>query len=101
MRTYTIYLDRIEISFDNCNQVTLEYKLNALSADLFNAYLCSGLGKGKTYRRLSLIIDYLSNIVVHNVDVNEASAIGVLRHSLLFLRRFNFPDFQIHILNHV
>lgn len=103
MRTYKIYLDRIEIDFDNPHPepANLEYKLNALSSDLFNAFLSCGLGKGRTYRRLALLIDNLASLSVFNEYSKEVHVVRVLRYSLSFLRRFNFPDFQINILDYV
>ena len=101
MRTYNIYLDRIEISFDDCNQDTLEYKLVALSQDLFSYYLSLPLGKGTTYRSMSYIIEDLVNVLDFTKYVDEVHVVGILRNSFSFLRRYKFPDFQINILNHV
>lgn len=103
MRIYNIYLDRIDISFDDCvpGIPTLEYKLNALSSDLLNVYLSSALGKRITYYRMSILIDNLVSLYVFNKDAKEVNVVGVLRCSLSFLRSFKFPDFQINILNHV
>lgn len=101
MRIYTIYLDRIEISFDDCNQGSLEYKLVALSQDLLNYYFSLPLGKGTTYRSLAYLIEDLVNVLDFTKYVDEVHLVGILRNSLCFLRRFKFPDFQINILNHV
>lgn len=101
MRTYNIYLDRIEISFDDCNQGSLEYKLVALYQDLFNYYLSLPLGKGITYRCMSFIIEDLVNVLDFSKFVDEVRVVGILRNSLSFLRRHKFPEFQINILNHV
>lgn len=103
MRTYNIYLDRIEISFGNSFQgpYTLEYKLVSLFQDLYNFYLSLPLGRGITYRRVSIFIEELVYAIVPNNSFDEAFAVGILRNYLCFLRRFKFPDFQINILNHV
>lgn len=101
MRTYYIYLDRIEVSFDNCTEATLEHKLVALSQDLFSFYLSLPLGKGTTYRCMSYIIEDLLNVLDFSKHVDETHVVGILRNSLCFLRRFDFPDFQIKIFNHV
>lgn len=98
MRTYYIYLDRIETDFD---ELTLEPKLISLSQELFNVYLSMPLGKGSTYRHMSYLIEDLVRAIDFNNSVDEVSVVGVLRHSLSFLRRHKFPDFQINILNHV
>jgi hypothetical protein len=101
MRIYNIYLDRIEIAFDDCTQGTLEYKLVALSQDLFSFYLTLPLGKGTTYRCMSYIIEDLVNVLDFSKHVDETHVVGILRNSLSFLRRFKFPEFQINIINHV
>lgn len=103
MTTYSIYLDRIEISYGNGlnGPFTLEDILISLSQDLYNYYLSTRLGKGITYRRISYIIDDLVNITDFRKPVDEVSIVDILRYSLSFLRRFEFPDFQINILNHV
>lgn len=103
MTTYTIYLDRIEIAFDDYHyrDASLVYKLTSLSNDLYHVNVLCGLGKGVTYRRLSLLIDNLVKLSFFCKDVDEVSVVGVLRYSLCFLRRFKFPDFQIILLNHV
>lgn len=103
MRTYNIYLDRIEISFGESFQgpSTLKEILISLSQDLYNFYLSLRLGKGITYRRMSYLIDDLVNITDFRKPVDEISIVDLLRNSLCFLRRFDFPDFQINILNHV
>lgn len=103
MRKYNIYLDSIEISQDNGIQgfFTLEDKLISLSRDLYNHYLSTPLGRGTTYRHLSYLIDDLVNVIEPSKYIDEVSIVGVLRHSLCFLRCFKFKDFQINILNHV
>lgn len=100
MRTYNIYLDRFEISFEHCNEGTLEYKLVSLSQDLLNFYFTLPLGKGTTYRTLAYLIEDLVLTLDFN-HVDEVHLVGILRNSLCFLRRSKFPDFQINILNHV
>lgn len=101
MRIYNIYLDRIEISFDDCNQGNLEYKLVSLSQDFFNFYLSLPLGKGSTYRCISYIIEDLVNVLDFSKSVDEVHVVGILRNSFSFLRRHKFPEFQINILSHV
>ena len=103
MRTYNIYLNRIEISYGNNlnGPFTLEEILNSLSEDLYKFYLSLPLGKGITYRRMSNLIDDLVNIIDFRKHVDEESIVDILHNSLCSLRRFRFPDFQINILNHV
>lgn len=103
MRTYNIYLDRIEISLGNSfrGSYTLEYKLVSLFQDLYQFYLSLPLGRGITYRRVSIFIEELVYAIVPNKSLDEAFAVGILRNYLCFLRRFKFPDFQINILNYV
>lgn len=102
MTTYTIYLNRIEVSFDNIQcSATLDYKLRSLADHLFDASLRVGLGKGSTYRRISCLIDNLLDVIDSRQDVNEESVAYVLRCALSFLRRLKFRYFQIIILNHV
>lgn len=103
MTTYNIYLDRIEVFSDKRAKITcsLRYKLLFLSSDFYNVFLSMRLGKGFTYRRMSFIINDLVNIIDNIEDVNEEHVVDILRNSLSFLRRFEFPDFQIKILNHV
>lgn len=103
MTTYIIYLDRIEIFLDDYHygDAKLDYKLTSLSNDLYHIFVHSGLGKGISYRRQSLLIDNLVNVIASIKDVDEVSVVGVLRNSLFSLRRFKFPDFQIKLLNHV
>lgn len=103
MRTYNIYLDRIEVLGDNglVTTSTLRNKLLFLSSDFYNYVRSTRLGKGCTYRRMSFLIDELVNLIDNTSDVNETSVVGVLRYSLSFVRRFEFPHFQINILNHV
>lgn len=103
MRSYTIYLDRIEISYGNSlkGPFTFEEILISLSQDLYNFYLSLRLGKGITYRRMSYIIDDVVNITDFRKPVDEISIVDLLRNTLCSLRRFDFPDFKINILNHV
>lgn len=103
MRIYNIYLDRIEISYDNSlkGPFDLEEILISLSQDLYNFYLSLRLGKGITYRRLSYVIDDLVNLVDFTKTVDEVSIVDILRNTLCSLPRFKFPDFQINLLNHV
>ena len=96
MRIYNIYLDRIEINFGNS---TLEYILISLSQDLYQEYLSKPLGKGITYRRMSYLIEDFINSLDFTKPVDEVSVVGVIRHSLSFLRCFTFSNFQIHIYN--
>lgn len=100
MRIYNIYLDHIEVSIDDCTDVTLEHKLVALSQDLLNFYFSLPLDRGTTYRTLAYLIDDLVNTLDFKY-VDEFYLVGVLRNAFCFLRRFDFPDFQINILNHV
>ena len=103
MTTYNIYLDRIEVIGDKGTIMTcsLRYKLLFLSSDLYNVFLSRRLGKGQTYRRMSFIIHDLVHIIDKIEDVNEEHVVAILRNSLSFLRRYEFTDFQINILNHV
>lgn len=103
MRSYNIYLDRIEISYGNSlkGPFTLEEILSSLAEDLYNFYLTLPLGKGIIYRRLSYLISDLVNITDFRKPPDVISIVDILRNSLCFLRRSEFPDFHINILNHV
>ena len=103
MTTYNIYLDRIEVSFDDSYQgyLNLESILTSLSIHLYNQFLSRPLGKGITYRRMSYLIDDLINVIDFSKSVDEVSVVGILRHSLCFLHHFKFNNFQINLLNHV
>lgn len=104
MTYYTIYLDRIEISYDNSSlkgPSTLQEILISLSQDFYNFYLSLCSGQGIIYRRLSFIIDDLVNITDFRKPVDEVSLVDLLRNTLCFLRRSEFPSFKINILNHV
>lgn len=103
MRTYNIYLDRIEICYGNSlkGPFTLEEILSSLAEDLHNFYYTFPSGKGITYCRLSYIISDIVNITDFRKPPDLLSIVDLLRNSLSFLRRSEFPDFQINILNHV
>lgn len=101
MRIYNFYFDRIELSFDNRTFGNLEYILVSLSQDLFQHYLSLPLGKGYTYRCMSYIITDLVNVLDFTKKEDEFHVVNILRNSFSFLKRRQFPDFQINILNHV
>lgn len=100
MRTYNIYLDRIETSFENCTDCSLRYKLVSLSKDLLKFYYSLPFGIGTTYRSLGYLIEDLVNTLDFEY-VDQSHLVGILRNSLSSLPRFKFSDFQINILNHV
>lgn len=110
MITFNLYLDRIEVIEDG--KITLQSStdmpqiLHRLAADLFMAYVHSGLNRGYQFRRLSRIINNLDEMVrvydiVHDIDINEDNIVNILRDLFLFVRRRKFYSINLNIINHV